>query len=67
MHEPEMIEKEKSTLAYSTGSMEVKELHTYKNPNESTNTVREPKNSLAEHVGFLFMQAFQRMFFIKEM
>lgn len=26
MHEPEMIEKEKSTLAYSAGSMEVKKL-----------------------------------------
>lgn len=67
MLEPRMIEKEKSTLACSAESMEVKELHTCKNPNESTNTVREPKNSLAEHVGFLFMQAFQRMFFIKEM
>lgn len=58
MLERQMIEKEKSMLAYSAESKEVKELHTHKNPNESTNAVRAPKNSLAEHVGFLFMQAF---------
>jgi len=62
-----MTEKEKSKPAYTARNMEVKELHTCKNPNESTNTVREPKNSLVEHACFLFMQAFQRMFFIKEM
>lgn len=62
-----MIKKEKWKPAYSARSVEVKELHTCKNPNESTNTVRAPKNSLVEHVCFLFIQAFQRMFFIKEM
>lgn len=45
MLEPWMIEKEKSTLACSAESVEVKELHTCKIPNESTNTVRAPKNS----------------------
>lgn len=66
IHEAQMIEKEKSKPVYSSRSMEIKRLHAYKNPNELTNTSRQPKNSLVEHVCFLFMHTFWRMFFIKE-
>lgn len=43
IHEAQMIEKEKSKPAYSSRSMEIKRLHAYKNPNELTNTSRQPK------------------------
>lgn len=52
-----MIEKEKSKPAYSS-STEIKGLHAYKNPNELINTSGQPKNSLVEHVCFLFMHTF---------